>query len=279
MKKLFACLLLMSMLFALVGCANNQENNQPSTHMNGTTSTPTTQPTTVLTTQPTSDPTTQPTTTPTTRPTTPIVLPTAPDTDPSEFEYKPADIPQEYWAVLNNQQAIYFRDGVSLKNGDYNAKVAFLDDIRTNTMPHDIAAYSCSYYVTDVDIDGRDDLLLLSLNTFLLSEKGGVVYGKILSARTYFYSDGTMHYSTQAGAVEVACEMVYLGNGKWISVDKWRVDRTDDTNTKYYIAQIEVTADEFQSYLDSQKYNEIEWKDMARYPLYAPELSETPPGG
>ena len=120
MKKVFACLLLVSLLLTLVGCASSQGNKQPSTNMianNATpttvpisastakptttpttenTTAPTTQSTTVPTTQPTSDPTTQitttvpttaPTTKPTTKPTTVTTKPTVQPNPASDFEY------------------------------------------------------------------------------------------------------------------------------------------------------------------------------------------------
>lgn len=61
MKKVFAYLLLVSLLLTLVGCASSQGNKQPSTNMNANNATPTTVPISASTTQPTTTPTTQPT--------------------------------------------------------------------------------------------------------------------------------------------------------------------------------------------------------------------------
>lgn len=274
MKKSVCVTIILIMVLSMIGCG---------TPGDGAVSTTTS--TQVTTTAPTTTtPTTQPTTTPTTSPTTtPIVLPTAPDKDPSEFEYKPADIPQEYWAVLNNQQEIYFDYPITVQEGyDINSKeTAYLDVIMLGSK--ELAASKCYYCVIDLDGNGKSELLIRDFHVLVLSEKNGVVYGWNGLGPVDIFTDGTYSWSEQAGANNGRSRLVYIGLGIWSSVEVWRVDRYMLDEPKYYFAKHWVSKKNFDSYMS--RYQEeytpeyIEWKELSRYPLYSRDEKYPPLNG
>lgn len=259
MKKAISIIILTLMFFASGGCVEQNATT--------TTQVTTTAPTTTT-------PTTQPTTTPTTSPTTtPIVLPTAPDKDPSEFEYKPADIPQEYWAVLNNQQEIYFDYPIMVQEGyDISSKkTAYLDVIMLGSK--ELAASKCYYCVIDLDGNGKSELLISDIQVLVLSEENGVVYGWNGLGPVDIFTDGTYSWSDQAGANNGRSRTVCIGLGIWTSVEVWRVDRYLLDEPKYYIKKHPVSKGTFESFM--ARYQEayspeyVEWKELSRYPLYS----------
>lgn len=260
MKKVFACLLLVSLLLTLVGCASCQENKQPFTNMNASNATPTT--------VPTSAPTTQPTTTPTTRPTTPIVLPTAPDTDPSEFEYKPADIPQEYWAVLNNEQKIFFSESEELLIDDY----VFLEN-------HDeIKNCSDVVYALVTSMGGEIMLAIRHEDSILmLCANNGVVFGKNYNFRGMdkLCNNGAYSWNdTDIDGHHYGQNVLVFADNKITASRLWQIDNDGTENAKYYIGDKEVTNTEILEYFNGRNDVEVSWMPMTRYPI-----SEKAPAG
>lgn len=248
------------------------------------TSVTTTVSTTVPTTAPTTQNTTIPTTVPTTAPTTQSIYKHShyfPASD-NDTLYQPLDIPWEYWAVLNNQQPIYFPEGCDTWGGGCSGPCyAWLDD---QCFPYDhneLAAYDwVDYSVIDMDGDGREELLINGSDTFVLREKDGIVYGYSFIFRQMFevYTNGTFSFYYGGNGIETGIKKISFkedGNYQitylcecWIhspegEEDFFRINGTDVTEEEYL---------EYEKMLSSEK---VAWKKLGRYPI----REATIPGG
>ena len=250
------------------------------------TSTTSTMPTTAPTTVPTTQNTTAPTTAPTTVPTTQSIY-THPHFFPasdSDTLYQPEDIPQEYWAVLNNQQPIYFPDGCDTWGGCGNPPCyAWLDD---QCFPYDgLELAACDwvkYSVIDMDGDGSEELLIRGSDTFLLREKDGIVYGYSFIFRNMdkVYTDGS--YSAYYGGGGVSFWRLKLNfdeTGKYNEIcifnDYHNYLGDEIVDCHYYVDGIEVSEQEYLAYEDTFTSETVVWKDFDRYPI----REATIPGG
>ena len=258
MKKIIS-LLLMMLVLVFAGCSNIDDN------------------TVITTPKPTIASSTTGTTVPTTVPTKPTTkAPTIhdhpePGKNEDDLEYTPSDIPQEYWAVLNNQQEIYFDYPITVQEGyDISSKkTAYLDVIQLRGDVDELAASKCSYSVMDMDGDGNSELLILNHSVLILSHKDGIVYGWNGLGAVDIYKDGTYSWGKQAGANYGRSRIVYVGFGIWTSVEMWRVDRYLLDEPEYYLGNQLVTKETFDRYQDANNTDDIEWKALSRYPLYS----------
>lgn len=220
----------------------------------------------------------------TTTRTTTIYPTTTPTTPGDDTLYQPEDIPQEYWAVLNNQQEIYFNDYPMRVQEGYDISwkdVTYLDVIMLGST--ELAASTSRYCVLDMDSDGESELLILDGQVLVLSEKDGVVYGWDGLGPVDVYTDGTYSWGKQAGYNYGRSRMVYVGLGNWTSAEVWRVDRYMLDEPKYYITQEWVTKETYDDFMDRYKeaYNPeyVEWKELSRYPLYSRDEKYPPLNG
>lgn len=234
MKKLFAYLLLVSLLLSLVGCASSQGNKQPSINLNANNSTST----------------------------------TAPDKDPFEFGYKPADIPQAYWAVLNNEQKIFFSESEELLIDDY----VFLEN-------HDqIKNCSDVTYALVTPISGEIMLAIRHEDSILmLCANNGAVFGKNYNFRVMdkLCNNGAYSWNdTDIDGHHYGQNVIVFADNKITSSRLWQVDNDGTENAKYYIGDKEVTSTEILEYFNGRNDVEVSWMPVTRYPI-----SEKAPAG
>jgi len=247
--------------------------------------TPTSSSTTVSTTVPTTAPTTQnttvPTTVPTTAPTTRPVYkhPNDSATSDSDILYQPEDIPKEYWAVLNNQQPIYFPEGCT--DGCCNPCYAWLDDYRFAYDFIELAACDfAEYFLMDMDSDGSEELLIRASDTLLLREKDGIVYGYSFIFRQMMevYTDGTFSYNYGGNGIETGIKRISFkedGNYEITYLCECWIYSPDGEEDYFRINGIDVTEDEYLEYEETLTFEKVAWKKLGRYPI----REATIPGG
>lgn len=270
MKKTISLILLVLVVLACVGCSDAEEH------------------TVITTPKPTIAPSTNATTAPTTSPTKPTTkAPTIhehpePGKNEDDLEYTPEDIPEVYWAVLNNREAIYFPEGCT--DCTYGPCYAWLDDYVFLTGHQEIAtADYVGYTVIDMDGDGNEELVLQHGDLLVLHEKDGRVYGYQFGFRQMeLRSDGTHIWSRSAGFEQGVSRIRFLEDHTCQIIDIcWVVyDSKDPDTVEYYIGSNQVTQQEYEDCFSKLSQTMPESGKLGRYPIRDKNEEDlTPPGG
>lgn len=266
MKQAISMILVVLMLLTFIGCVDRSSDNGTSTTPATTTITaPTTaNSTTANTTKSTTIPTTQTTTAPTV-----FVHPGPMKTD-DDLEYTPEDIPEVYWAVLNNQEAIYFPEGCTSHS---RPCYAWLDDYKFAYDFIELAACDwAEYFVMDMDGDGSKELLIQASDTLLLREKDGIVYGYSFIFRQMMdvYEDGTFRYYYGGNGIETGITKISFkedNNYKMIYLCEYRKYSNNGEADYFRIDGIDVTEEEYLDYERKHTSERVVWKKLGRYPI------------
>lgn len=271
MKKTISLILLVLVVLACVGCSDAEEH------------------TVITTPKPTIAPSTNGTTAPTTSPTKPTTkAPTIhehpePGKNEDDLEYTPEDIPEVYWAVLNDREAIYFPNGCT--DCTYGPCYAWLDDYTFPYLHNAIATSDyVEYAVIDMDGDGNTEVLIRDNDTLLLREKDGIVYGYTFGFRgmDYVYTDGTFTWNDSAGRNYGVSKLKFNEDNTYQWISLCEVNGADDNGEdydepKHFVEGQEVTLDEYKEYGQTLCRTKVEFKRLTRYPVQVKE--EPYPGG
>ena len=236
MKRAICLLIIISMLMLFGGCATRPDNISSTTQLT----------------------TTMPTTNPTTVPTTPG----------DDTLYQPEDIPEAFWAALNNKQAIQFSDRTTFI--DAYVFLECFDEIKNC----DDVQY------TVITTDAGETMLLIEHedSILVLFEDSGVVYGRSYNFRNMYHvqSNGVFTWNdTDAEGHHYGRDVLSFKDGKIISRRLWQIDNDGSENAKYMIGENEVTLDELLAYSDTLKDEYVSWSALTRFPI----KSDVPPGG
>ena len=255
MKKIIS-LLLMMLVLVFAGCSNIDDN------------------TVITTPKPTIASSTTGTTVPNTVPTKPTTnAPTIhdhpePGKNEDDLEYTPSDIPEVYWAVLNNREAIYFPDGCT--DCTYGPCYAWLDDFKFPYLHNAIATSEyVEYAVIDMDGDGNMEVLIRDNDTLLLREKDGIVYGYTFGFRGMdrVFSDGTFTWNASAGAYQGTSKLEFTDSHEINEVGLCEEYLVFTENAEFTVEGNKVTEEEYKSYCETLSHTEVTWKRIIRYPL------------
>ena len=256
MKKTISLILLVMVVLACVGCTDAAEH------------------TVITTPKPTIVPSTNGTTAPTTTPTKPTTkAPTIhehpePGKNEDDLEYTPEDIPEVYWAVLNDREAIYFPNGCT--DCTYGPCYAWLDDYVFPYLHNAIAtAEYVEYAVIDMDGDGNTEVLIRDNDTLLLREKDGVVYGYTFGFRGMdrVFSDATYTWNASAGAYHGRSKLEFSDNHEINEVCLCEEYLVFTENAEFTVEGNKVTEEEYKAYCETLSQTEVTWNRLIRYPL------------
>lgn len=232
MKKTITVIMVALMLFALVGCENKSDNNASTT---------------------TQATTTAPTTIPTTTPTTPN----------DEELYQPTDIPEAFWDVMNNKQTFKLFDSETAEFND-----TYLDEYTFPYLEEAIAASEVEYCVIDIDDDGKVELVLTSLDTLILREADGAIYGYEFpfSWMVTMYADGSFDFMDE---YELGTgKLCFDENGAYSVTELAKIVVNDDFEpVEYYIAGETVDEDTYMEYIMENEAADADWSTFERYPF------------
>lgn len=210
--------------------------------------------------------------TPHTGGTLPPLLPSSDPTEstaPTDYLYQPADIPQQYWAVLNNAQKVRFQDGSSLFLDSYtfaegNEKILYCDNVK-------YALITTAKNETMLAISYGNDILLLYAS-------GSEIFGNSYTFRTMYQlcTDGTYSWNgTDIDGHHYGENTVGFLDGRITSTTLWQIDNDGQENASYTLGGVTTTKDKMQEYLASRNPTQVSWSKLTRYPV----ASKPPIGG
>ena len=171
------------------------------------------------------------------------------------------DIPDPLLKVLLNETT-YIRQFDSESEGYFKDTVLDYPTAETG---------SFGYAVCDLDGDGKEELILSSLQyEIVLREFEGKVYGYLFDFRSLLdlKTDGSFNFTSNAGMTYGTARLSFDGT-KYVYGELTRREKADDESISYFVDDKKVTKEEFDAREALLSQEEAPYEHLAIYPLRA----------
>ena len=205
---------------------------------------------------------------PSTVPSEPTEAPTEPSTPPEPvYAYQPAEIPENYWPVLNNMQQYQMFGQKALLDSfvftENRVKITHCTDVN----------------YTLLTTDKNEIMLAISdgFDTLVLYETGGTVYGRSYSFRLLYdlCTNGTYSWNySNAEGHHYGQSRIYFAADGLKNETLWQISNDGQENAKYLIGGREVTQEKLQEYIAANKGTEVSWAPIYRYPTVVEDITK-----
>ena len=171
------------------------------------------------------------------------------------------DIPDPLLKVLLNETT-YIRQFDSGSEGYFKDTILDYPTAETG---------SFGYAVCDLDGDGKEELILSSLQyEIVLREFEGKVYGYLFNFRSLLdlKTDGSFNFTSNAGMTYGTARLSFDGT-KYVFTELTRRELVDNGSISYFVDDKKVTKEEFDAREELLSQEEAPYEHLAIYPLRA----------